>query len=269
MITSLRSLIETFNHIFSLFSLKMTEIERKNYKSLSRSEYSLVEFAVENELKAFTVKDLVKGLGLDRSRCYRLVSGLKQKGLLEVPMSGRYVLDIPNYRVSLYEVASRIYWPSYVSFWTALSFHGLTDQLPRTVYIVNTQKSSEIEFRDHRVDFVRFRPGYVFGYRKEDGFMAEPEKAVIDSLHLPRYSGGVTEVEKALEKDLDFEKLEYYAEEMGISSVMKRLKYLMERNGLENDLNVSGSYVKLDPSKGKGERVKNCLIEDNVYEGRV
>ena len=246
----------------------MAEIKRKNYKSLSRSEYSLVEFVVENELKVFTRRDLVKGLGFDRSKCYRLVSSLKEKGLLEVPVSGRYVLDIPNYDVSLYEVASRIYWPSYISFWTALSFHGLTDQLPRTVYVVNTQNSSEIEFRDHRVDFVRLKPSYVFGYEKEDGFMAEPEKAVIDSLHLPRYSGGITEVEKALGKNLDFEKLRYYAEKMGISSVKKRLKYLMERNELENDINVSGSYVKLDPSKENGKRVKSCLIEDNVYEGR-
>ncbi|MFB6100488.1 MAG: hypothetical protein ABEK16_04405 [Candidatus Nanohalobium sp.] len=245
----------------------MSEIERKNYKSLSRSEYSLVEFVVESELKVFTRKDMEKGLGFDRDKCYRLVSNLKEKDLLEVPVSGRYVLDIPNYDVSLYEVASGIYWPSYISFWSALSYHGLTDQLPRTVYVVNAQNSSEIEFRDHRIDFVRFKPDYLFGYEKEDGFMAEPEKAVIDSLHLPRYSGGITEVEKSLGEDLDFEKLEYYAEKMGISSVKKRLKYLLERKNLDNDLNVSGSYVKLDPSKGEGERVKNCLIEDNVYEG--
>jgi len=56
---------EIFNYNFSPFSHKMTEIKRKNYKSLSRSEYSLVEFVVENGLKVFTVKDLVKGLSSD------------------------------------------------------------------------------------------------------------------------------------------------------------------------------------------------------------
>lgn len=56
---------ETFNYNFSPFSHKMTEIERKNYKSLSRSEYSLVEFVVENGLKVFTGKDLVKRLSSD------------------------------------------------------------------------------------------------------------------------------------------------------------------------------------------------------------
>ncbi|MFB6209168.1 MAG: hypothetical protein ABEJ56_03445 [Candidatus Nanohaloarchaea archaeon] len=246
----------------------MSEIKRKNYKSLSKSEYKLVEFVLENELKVFTRADMEKNLGFDTENCYRIISGLRKKDMLESPIRGYYVLDIPNYNVSLYQVATRIYWPSYISFWTALSYHSLTDQLPRTVYVVNAENSSEIEFRDHRIDFVRFKPEYIFGYEDSNGFIADPEKAVIDSLHLPRYSGGITEVEKALERDLNIQKLEEYAENMGISAVKKRLKYLMQRKAIDNSLEVSGSYVKLDPSKGDGKRIKNCLIEDNVYKGR-
>lgn len=244
----------------------MAEIKRKNYKSLSKSEYRLMEFVVENELKVFTREDLEIGLGFTSDKCYRVVSNLRQKDLLESPMRGRYVLDIPNYDVSINQVASKIYWPSYVSFWTALSYHGLTDQLPNTVYVVTSETSGSIEFEDYKIQFVKFKPDYIFGYEETDGFIAEPEKAVIDSLHLPKYSGGIKEISKALDRNLDIKKMTGYAEKTGISAVKKRLKYLLDRKEVENDIDISGSYVKLDPSKGKGKKVEEALVEDNVYD---
>jgi predicted transcriptional regulator of viral defense system len=243
----------------------MSKIKEKNYKSLSGLEFQLVEFVVEEDLEVFRVDDLVKGLGFDTDKVYRLVSSLKRKDFIESPLNGRYVLDTPSFSVSLNQAASRIYWPSYISFWSALAYHNLTDQLPRTVYVANTSSSSETEFRGSKIDFVKLNSDYMFGYDKNDGFMAEPEKAVIDSLHLPRYSGGIQEVFKALDRELKIDRLEKYARKTGNSSVKKRLKYLLERKEIENSINVSGSYVKLDPSKGKGKKDKNCLVEDNVF----
>lgn len=242
----------------------MPKIKKKNYKSLSRFEFELVEFVVDNDLKVFSSRQLRQGLAWNKNKCYRVTSNLRKKGLLESPLKGRYILDLPNYDISINQIASRIYWPSYISFWTALSYHGLTDQLPRTIYVVNRDSTSTIEFRQHKISFIEINSDYFFGYQDYDGFMADPEKAVIDSLHLPRYSGGIKEVAKAFDRDLDWEKLEEYANKINLSAVKKRLKYLMDRKGKENNLEVSGSYVKLDPSGGKGNRDKESLVVDNV-----
>jgi len=243
----------------------MSKIKRKNYSSLSSTEFEIAEFVIENELKVFRVKDIQKGLSHPKNKVYRQLSKLKNKELVESPMRGRYILNLPNYSVSNFEAASHIYWPSYISFWTALSYHNLTDQLPHTIYVVNTETSKEIEFRNHKIQFINLKPQIMFGYANYDGIIAEPEKAVIDSLHLPKYAGGIKEIVKALDRELDIQKLEYYAEKTGLSSVKKRLKYLLDRKNIKNDIEVEGGYVKLDPTNESGEYVTESLVEDNVY----
>ena len=100
--------------------------------------------------------------------------------------NGLYMLT--DYPVNHYSIANRLYEPSYISFDTALSFHGI---IPETIYAV-TSATAKIT-REFKADNIRFvyhklkKEAYT-GYKaiKYSGntiLMAEPEKALADYLY--------------------------------------------------------------------------------------
>ena len=145
--------------------------------------------------------------------------------------------------------------PSYVSYWPALHYYGLTEQVPRTVFVATTRKKRPVTFQTHHFRYVTLKPAKFFGYRRETVgdlpvVLADKEKALIDSLDQPRYAGGIAEVAHALvlaAPDLDVDLLDY-ARRMADRSLASRLGHLLERQGIPADgLLISASPVLLDP----------------------
>ncbi|MFW6117658.1 MAG: hypothetical protein ACOC6G_03645, partial [Thermoproteota archaeon] len=95
--------------------------------------------------------------------------------------------------------------------------------------------------------------------------IAEIEKAVLDSLYLPKYAGGYQRIENCIVEgwqELDTEKLVEYAVKMDNNSLISRLGFLIERNGLEMSKNLmkdlldhrSRTYVPIYSEEEKNER---------------
>ncbi|MES2211087.1 MAG: hypothetical protein V4515_13050 [Chloroflexota bacterium] len=92
--------------------------------------------------------------------------------------------------------------------------------------------------------------------------MSDPERTVLDGLHLPRHIGGVSEVAAVLVhtwSKLDRSRLLAYSERMGLDSVRRRLGFLLEELDLPGAADTSTrlhqllsdrrrSPVILDPS---------------------
>lgn len=76
--------------------------------------------------------------------------------------------------------------PSYVSFSTALAFHGWTTQQPRNWYESATwRRTSSIDVRGVHFAHRKIQQRLYFGFVKEEGFfVAEPEKALLDAAYL-------------------------------------------------------------------------------------
>ena len=102
-------------------------------------------------------------------------------------------------------------------------------------------------------------PRRFFGYaRARQGAaefpIAEPEKALLDSLYLPRHAGGMEEVARAVTAasgELRPDVLAEYAAKMGVRSVSSRLGFLLERAGLDASAlrpQASTTFVPLDPA---------------------
>jgi len=165
-------------------------------------------------------------------------------------------------------IATHLAHPAYVPYWSALHFHGLTEQVPRTVFVATTRKCRPLDFDGTRFVFVRVAPYKFFGYRREmvgdlPVLVAEREKALVDSLDQPRYAGGLLEVAKALyhaREQLDPERLVEYANRMRNRSLCSRLGYLLDRFGQPvQGLNISQIFVLLDPQsvrRCRGARVQ-------------
>jgi len=159
-----------------------------------------------------------------------------------------------------FQVAGKLVWPSYISFWSALNFYHLTEQAPKTIFLVTTRQKRPFQYGGRLLRFVRFSPGRFFGYTKLNGVViADMEKALIDSLYLPRYAGGIEEVARCFLEARDKAsagRLVEYAMKMGNSSLALRLGYLFDLLGFsvpEQDMQLllkhkSSSYPVLDPA---------------------
>jgi predicted transcriptional regulator of viral defense system len=107
---------------------------------------------------------------------------------------------------------------------------------------------------------VKFKSFRFFGFKREilEGkfvFVAEIEKAIVDSLYLPKYCP-VSETFFALRNtNLNLENLFKYAKRMNFLAVIKRLGYLLEIAGIDaSEIKTSfKNYTLLNPSLPKKE----------------
>lgn len=255
-------------------SSKKTSRATSPHRSLSKSEFAFVE-ALE-KIDFFDADTAQKILGWKKEKLYRIFFNLKRKGIME-EIDGRYRIVLFSREMDMLQLSCKLLWPSYVSFWSALNFYKFTEQLPRTLFLATTKKSKSIVFKDKKIVFVKLSPKRFFGYTKiNDIVIASKEKALIDSLLFPRYSGGIAEVFKCLcnawsevEKNILIE----YAFRIGNKSLLKRLGFLIELGNLKIDKKILESikrkigrgYSKLEPENSKkGEYEKKWGLIINI-----
>ncbi len=229
----------------------------KNYKkqrksSISKTEYKILEKLKENSVEVFDIELVEKLTAFKRAKIHQLLSSLKKKRIIHYISRGKYFFLFPQAPDAIF-LSCNILWPSYISFWTALNFYKFTEQMPRTIFLVTTKKAKSITLLDRKIVFVRLSRKRFFGYEKIDNIViAEKEKALIDSLLLPRYAGGIEEVFKCLLNawvEVDKRKLIEYALKMKNKSLIKRLGYLIEHGNFKIE---RGLLKKMEKKIGKG-----------------
>jgi len=231
---------------------------------LSKLENKAYDILRKNKLFVFTVKDLVLLMDVDKVKAYNIIKALKKKNALKIIKSGKYSFkDVDEFVIGAYA-----YWPSYVSFLSALNYYGYSDNSPKKIFCVTTKNSKE--FEDFK--YVKFSKKRFFGYLSVgDIIIADKEKTFIDSLLLPRYSLGIKHVYECLEKainEIDLKKIVNYALKLNVNSVIRRLGYMLEKLGIDEEKllkKVGNGYELLDPSI---ERLNNFnkkwLLDVNV-----
>ncbi len=146
--------------------------------------------------------------------------------------------------------------PSYITSVSALYFHRLITQIPKDVFCCTEKQSSTVKF----ISEIKYmHTDYFFGFTmlKYEGFsvpVAVPEKAVIDSIGFAPLSL----VEEAFDS-IDGKELVKFLEIIKKSSVVKRIGFLAERNGLDVykklEKFINKKYINLDPlAKNSGKK---------------
>ena len=201
----------------------------------------------------FTENDVAKIINKGRDYVKTSLYRLHKKGLITRIEKGKY---------SLYDdpliFSSYITTPSYFSLWTALRYYNLTQQQPLDLFVISPISRKPIKLKNEKIFFSKTK--HVFGYKKEryedfDIFMAEKEKAIIDSLlfKLP-----IQDIYYAIKTgELDLEKTVKLANKTKNKSLIKRLSYLLEKKtGKTFNLGpIDNNYILLDYlSKKKGKR---------------
>lgn len=205
----------------------------------------------------FTEKDLLKIIKTTKKYGRTLLSRLQKKG---------YIYRIERGKYSLYDdpliFSSHLAKSSYLSLWTALRYHNLTQQQPHNIFVMVKSSKRKIKLPNTTIHFIvtKQRWGYTKErYRDFDIYMAEPEKAIIDSLlaHLP-----LEYIAEAVELHQSPQKLAEYAKKTKNSSLIKRMGYLLEKYkknayGLKP---LDYNYIPLDYSNRKGKKDKKWRL---------
>ena len=164
----------------------------------------------ESKLRIFTTLDFQRIFDVDYEVAKKAISRYVKKGILTKLRKGLYFLtETPPLD---FEIANRIYFPSYVSFDTALAFYGI---IPETVYEIisaTTNKSKEFLINNLKFSYRKLKKEYFFGYspRKIQDrvvLIAEPEKALADLLYFVSLRKRSFEYERINLKKIKKEKL--------------------------------------------------------------
>jgi len=229
---------------------------------LGSSESKLIFTLERDGLFLFTFRDAQSILGTSNKAVYRVLDRLRSKKRVRQVKRGLYLLSPAKSGIEgfwtehAFTILPRLMGADYyVGFWSALEYWGMTEQLPQTIYVVTTRRRKNLAFNGQRIQFVTYPPRRFFDYVKEDMGEAEfnissREKTIVDSLTHPEYSGGISEIAKALWTDrdkTDMRRLVEDAERMRILAVKLRLGYLLELLSFAEE-----SYLPLMPRRPTG-----------------
>lgn len=238
-------------------------------ESISKRENQIIYEINNREMILFNVRDICRFLSISRNNANRILQRMKRKDLLTTVEKGKYILTDSLKELDIYELASNLYQPSYLAFWSALHVHSMTDQVPRTIFLATTQRKRDLELQGQRLEYITIKNKLYFGYEILNRIIvSDREKTIIDCLRHPEYSGGIEHIFKSIPDDLDMDKLLEYCVKTGSSSVASRLGFLLEKKGynFHEDLFISliTTYSRLDPA----EKNKNSDSKWKLYINR-
>jgi predicted transcriptional regulator of viral defense system len=124
-------------------------------------------------------------LGISSERTTQLLRSLQDAGLAERLRRGIWLLDpqadsfvLPPYLTAPY--------PSYVSLYSALSHHGMIEQIPRQISVVSVDRPQTITTPKGTYSIHHVAPEVFGGFSgtPETGYLATPEKALFDAVYI-------------------------------------------------------------------------------------
>lgn len=204
----------------------------------------------------FRIQDIERIAFCERSYAKLVLNRLKKRNLIKKVARNAYTT-----KDNIFVIASNIEYPSYISFWSASSFFGYTEQVLNTVQVAAT-KTKKINFEGHTIKFVPIKP--FFGYKKiqsDEGeiFIAENEKLLIDILLKPKECGNFDEIKKIFENaEISKKKITEYLKRTNNLTVTKRAGWLLENlKGMDisNSVQLDKNYVLLNPFCEKYKKI--------------
>src|SRR3990167_732226 len=252
----------------------------------------------------FNMQDVATAATLEKiphNQLRKILSNLAKHGRALRLRRGLYVsmgllpeqTNIPPFAISAYLIQ-----PSAISHWSALQYHGLTEQIPQIITASTPSKIVTPSMREKqpqrekskhaweidgvRYEYINVQQKHFFGIEKiwlDEHFqiqITDKERTLLDLFIYPKMFGGIGEAFGILENALatiNIQKLVDYAIQYDKKSLDKRLGWALEYFGvtakqLEPLLKVpSNYYCRLDPSApALGPCDKRWMIQNNLIK---
>ena len=216
---------------------------KNGYKSLSKDELYLISRAEFEKQKLITTQ-FVQKLFPDKNKASRVLVFLTQKGRLIRIEKGKYILvpiKAPNQQWMPNEFVITDLWmgeaPYYVGYFTMYNYWGFTEQIPRTIFVLNTVKSCKKEIGGIHYEAVKISPKKYYGIEKikvedREVCISDKERTLVDFACNPL--GSIRNFEMALKDSLnsiDIGKFVRYLIKFPVVSVRKRAGFLLKKLG--------------------------------------
>lgn len=263
----------------------MRELITTKHRELGRKESYLLLSLARAGKKIFTIGDAKKVI----PRPKKIIHSLAKKRWILPLKRGLYALvpleaglkGADAFIIHDFVIASCLETPYYIGFWSALNYHGLTDEIPRTVFMATLKAKKPVKILTSEFYFVKLSKRKFFGYEKievegKKVNVSDMNKTVADCLDHPEHAGGIGEIARSIffnHEQLDFEKIRDYALRAGNSAILKRLGFILEKTGLLSrydkifdgiDLPKSYSLLDILSPKKKGSYNKKWFLIENA-----
>jgi len=240
-------------------------------KTVGARTAQLMTALYESGETTFTHSDVERITGLPATSARSLIRHAVNRGVVSRLEPGLFVLVPPElgrateFAGNPYLVARRLAEGAdyFISHASAMELHRMVTQPQFVIFTSTTKRLRNRTIQGSEFRFVLVRRDDFFGVTthwisKQDSVkVSDIVRTVIDGLHLPAYSGGVSEVAKGLWMRRDVakpERLIEYALRLGNGAVIRRLGYLLELYGLAAPEqlqrlrdSLSATYAVLDP----------------------
>ena len=219
---------------------------KNGYRNLSKDELYLISRAEFEKQKLITTQFAQK-LFPDKNKASRVLVFLTQKGRLIRIEKGKYILvpiKAPNQQWMPNEFVVADLWmgatPYYIGYFTMYNYWGFTEQIPRTIFVLNTAKSCKKEISGIRYEAVKIDSKKYYGIEKikvedQEACVSDRERTLVDFAYNPL--GSIRNFEVALQDNLssiDIEKFIQYLKKFPVVSVRKRAGFLLQELGCQN-----------------------------------
>lgn len=248
--------------------------------------------------RIFTIaraRELASGVRLSNGYLRQALHHLTKSGWVVRLRKGLYAISSSVPGVSPaheFEIAMALAEPAAISHWSALHYHGLTEQVPGKVFVLTTTQVSVPRARGVKetksrngypigkttYQFIRVKPEWFFGTERvwigeARVTITDPERTLLDGLSMPHYYGDFAEVLHAFQvrgADLNIERIIEYALKLDAATA-KRLGWVLERQGADPAklerlaaVPIKG-YRTLDPTgPRKGPCHRRWMIQENL-----
>lgn len=254
---------------------------------IEQKAYFLFE---EQDQRIIKLEDVAQVLGISKRYASKVVHTLTRKNAFEKIKAGLYVrfpasivINKGIYQEDPILIARVLRKDYFLSYYTALRLHGLSQQIAKVFYVSNMEDSGKISYHANIIQLVRLSPQHFFGmthqeYSGQEILVSDKERTLLDVINRPEYSGGWVEVIECLRnaKGIDWDKLHKYLLRFKMKSLIQRGGYIFE--ALKDEINVPGKFLnalceEVSPNiyyfkKGIGKLNKrwNVVIDYTIFK---
>ncbi len=259
----------------------MKKISAK-YKSLSKDELYLIS-RIEYEKKKLITREYVRKIFGDAKKTANILNRLTQKERFIKIEKGKYILVpikapdqlwIPNeFILAKLWMGDTSY---YIGYFTMYNYWRFTEQIPQTVFVLNTKKSCTKIIGNIRYKAVKIDKRKYYGIEEikiddETVCISDKERTLVDFIYNP--IGTFRNTKKVVNDNLqqiNIDRFIKYLISFPVVAVRKRAGYILEQLNCQNSylkkiqktLGSEKTYSLLDPSKPsrKGKLNKDWRI---------
>lgn len=141
------------------------------------------EKLLEANKRYFSGREIGRLLNIKEKNRRVTLSRLVSKKILRRLRRNLYEIIIKP--TEILEAANALYQPSYLSFTYCLGKLGILNQIAYEIEFATPKKTKRMKMRERSIIFRKINKKLFFGYGLKDKlFIAEPEKALLDTLYL-------------------------------------------------------------------------------------